>query len=187
MADSISIRVSTTELRELLTHGCPAAILRAARKAGSTALRDMRAEASKRIRARKRIRVSATRRVLDIRTAKGSTLESLEWALRVRGGSVPLSAYPHRQVKSGVSVEVNVGERKILKSAFVATMRSGHEGIFLRRGSKRLPIAERMSSRPVDVLLNEGEADALATRGQVAFGATFMRLLPIEMAKENAR
>lgn len=186
MAASINVSISTTELRELLATGTTAAIRRAMRKAGSTALRDMRSEASKRVRKRKRIRAQIVHRSL-VREARGRQLEDMEWALRVRNERVPLSAYPHRQVKKGVSVEVDRGVRKIVRSAFVATMESGHKGIWVRRGARSLPVRELLGSRPHDELLHDDGAEAVAARGARSLRDTFARLLPEEVAKEKAK
>lgn len=105
-------------------------------------------------------------------------------------------AYPHSAVAGrtgkrgmgprsmgGVAVEVNTGKRTIVRGAFVATMANGHQGIFRRCGSARLPIEELLGSRPVDALLHQGEADAVAERGGRSFGETFTRLLPMEVGK----
>jgi hypothetical protein len=159
------------------------AITRALSKAGATALRDMRSEASKRIRQRKRLKAGVIAKAFRLRRPKRQAMDGMTWALDVSGKAVPLSAYPHRQTKRGVSVEVNRGKRTLIKGAFLATLRSGREGVFMRLGRERLPIRELLGSRPVDALLHEGESEAVAARGQRSFGATFERLLPIEMAK----
>lgn len=161
------------------------AVRRALRKAGSNALRDMRAEASKRVRTRKRIKAGIVRKALHLRRPRNVDLDGGEWTIDVSGAPVPLSAYPHRQTKRGVSVEVNRGKRTLIPRAFIATMASGHRGVFIRRGAARLPIEERLGSRPVDALLHKGEAEAVATRGARALLATFTRLLPLELGKEQ--
>jgi len=71
----------------------------------------------------------------------------------------------------------------LAQGAFLATMKSGHVGIFRRRGAARLPIQELLGSRPVDALLHEGEADGVAERGGRSFGETFTRVLPMELGK----
>ena len=151
------------------------AVRRALRRAGTTALRDMKAEASKRIRQRKRLKVSAVSKALVPAKPLGKAEEG-QWTLRVRGNPVPLIAYPNRQTKKGTSVEVNRGKRSLVAHAFVATMATGHKGIFLRRGEQRLPIVERFGSRPVDALLHKGEAQAVAERGARSLSETFTRL-----------
>ena len=156
---------------------------RALRKAGATALRDMRSEASKRIRQRKRIKVSYIGKALTLRRARGSDIAGMEWSLDVSGQPVPLVAYPHRQTKKGVTVEVNRGKRTLVAGSFLSTMQSGHKGVFRRRGAARLPIDELRGSRPVDALLHKGESEAVAARGAKSFGDTFVRVLPLEIGK----
>jgi hypothetical protein len=180
---AISVTWDKSGIAALETGPLKRAVVRALRKAGATALRDMRSEASKRIRARKRIKPSYIARALTLRRPKGSDIASMAWVVDVSGEPVPLVAYPHRQTKKGVSVEVNRGKRTLLKGAFVATMKSGHEGVFRRRGKARLPIEELRGSRPVDALLHKGEAQAVADRGGKSFAATFVRVLPIEVGK----
>lgn len=172
-----------SELAALEAGPLKAAVRRALRKAGATALRDMRSETVKRIRFRKRIRSRYISRALTLRRAKGSDIAAMEWAIDVSGEPVPLVAYPHRQTRNGVSVEVNRGKRTLVAGSFVATMRSGHQGVFRRRGNGRLPIDELRGSRPVDALLHRGEADAVAERGGRSFAATFARVLPLEVGK----
>ena len=183
MPIDINVKWDRRELQALATGPFKAAVKRALRKAGGTALRDMRSEASKRIRARKRIRPSYIKRAITMQRAKGSDISRMEWALRVSGEPVPLTAYPHRQTRKGVSVEVNRGKRTLVAGSFKATMKSGHQGVFKRKGSARLPIRELLGSRPIDALLHRGEAEGVAERGGRSLAATFTRLLPIEIGK----
>lgn len=159
------------------------ATVKALRKAGATALRDMRSEASKRIRTRKAIKPKYIARALTLRRPSGSDIASMAWAVEVSGEPVPLVAYPARQTRRGVTVEVNRGKRTLIPGAFVATMKSGHQGVFRRRGPGRLPIDELRGSRPVDALLHKGEAQGVADRGAKSFAATFVRVLPMAVGK----
>lgn len=58
-------------------------------------------------------------------------------------GTSPVRAYDLgvREIRSGVSYKGSGGRVKV-KSAFVATMKSGHTGVFQRETRKRLPIRE---------------------------------------------
>lgn len=183
MTLDVNVKWDRSEMAGMEAGPLKGALKRALRKAGATALRDMRSEASKRIRARKRIKVRYITRALKLRRAKGGDIASMSWAVDVSGEPVPLVAYPHRQTKKGVSVSVNRGKRTLLEGAFVATMKSGHKGVFRREGTARLPIKELRGSRPVDALLHEGEADGVAARGGESFNATFARVLPLEIGK----
>lgn len=199
---AVSVRIEVQwdkrEIAALETGPLKGALKRALRKAGATAVRDMQSEAVKRIRARKRIKPRYIRDAITLARPKGGDIAGMEWAINVSGKPVPLIAYPHKVVKGkrgrggvgprspgGLLVEVNVGKQTFVRGAFVATMRSGHQGIFRRRGTSRLPIHELLGSRPVDALLHTGEADAVAARGGKSFSETLERVLPMEIAKSS--
>jgi len=105
----------------------------------------------------------ASRRVrqtwnLNVKEAKAgyivvkSSPQTLESRVIVKGKPVPLMAFKPRQTKKGISVTIKKGHRTMLRSAFIATMRSGHVGVYKRVGRKRLPIRERsVVSYPVMV------------------------------------
>jgi hypothetical protein len=169
MSIDIDVKWDKSGIAALETGPLKRALVRALKKAGATA--------------RKRIRPRYITRALTLRRVRGGDVAAMSWALDVDGAPVPLVAYPHRQTKEGVSVEVNRGKRTLVKGSFVATMKSGHKGVFRRRGTARLPIDELRGSRPVDALLHEGEADAVAARGGSSFAATFVRVLPLEIGK----
>jgi hypothetical protein len=183
MTVSINATWDRSQMKALEDGPFKSALKRALRKAGATALRDMRSEASKRIRTRKRISSRYVSRALSLRRPSGGDINSMKWSVLVSGEPVPLVAYPARQTAKGVSVEVNRGKRTLIKGAFIATMKSGHKGVFRRRGKARLPIDELRGSRPVDALLHEGEAQGVADRGGTSFAATFVRVLPLEIGK----
>ena len=195
----VEVKWDKRAIAALATGPMKSAVRSALRKAGSTALRDMRSEGTKRVRAMKRIKPRYIRDAMSLR-ATGGAIKDMEWALNVSGKPVPLIAYPHKAVKGraatrsgrgkagprspgGMIVEVNVGKQTFVRGAFVATMRSGHQGIFRRKGAARLPIVELLGSRPVDALLHSGESEAVAFRGYQSFAQTFTRVLPIEIGK----
>lgn len=161
------------------------AITRAVSKAGGDAIRKMRTEGGKRVRNRKRFKAARVRRATPLRFPRGSrTLDQLEWRMDVSGREVPLVDFPNpRQTRKGASVGVNTGKRTLVKGAFLATMKSGHTGIFRREGKARLPIKELFSTRVSDVFRDADMVPALFTKAQTVFSATFTRLLPLELAK----
>lgn len=185
MSVDVNVKWDRSGIAPLETGPMKAALKRALRKAGATALRDMRAEAKKRITARKRIKGKYITRALTLRRAKGADIARMEWAVDVSGQPVPLVAYPHRQGKKGVTVEVNRGKRTLVAGSFVASMQSGHKGVYKRRGKARLPIKELMGSRPVDALLHRGEKEGVAERGGRSFAETLARVLPLEVGKNS--
>lgn len=198
---TVRVEFNERELRALLrvTPG----VRRAMRKAWATALRDMRSEASKRVRQRKRIKARFVHRALVLRKPTGDPTATAA-GIDVRGEAMPLSAYAIREKRqgvmhrgsraraisytrgAGVSAQVNVGgKRAFIRSAFIATLKSGHKGVFVRRGIKRLPIDELFTSRPVDPLFDQGNAQGVAERGAGSLVSAFSRLLAMEIAKEG--
>jgi hypothetical protein len=148
-------------------------VLDSARKAGSSALRAMKSEASKRIRQDRPLKVKWVNRLLFVRIPKKGG--ELVWHLGAAPAPVPAIAFPTRQTKAGVSVEVNRGRRTLIKGGFLATMKSGHKGVFIRDGKKRLPISEEYTGRISELF---AEASPLVqARGVEVFRSTFQRLM----------
>src|SRR5574343_246122 len=99
------------------------------------------------------VKTDATR---EIRKSYNVTLKALQPAFSIwrattvdlvatvsaSGRPLQLIGFSARQTKTGVSVSVKRGARKVVKSALIARMQSGHIGVFRRQGRKRLPIDE---------------------------------------------
>jgi hypothetical protein len=96
--------------------------------------------------------------------------KSLSGSLTTSRHPVPLYLYAARQVRDGVSVLVRRSRgREVIKGAFIATMKSGHVGVFKRApdarhriamkdGKRRwtaLPIQEQYGPTVVGVLANK--------------------------------
>ncbi len=104
----------------------------------------------------------------DIRPSLGLTRATFgqpQARLVVTGRRIPLIAFRARQTLTGVSYRLP-GGRGTIAHAFLATMRSGHRGVFRRRGRARLPIVElRGPSLPQIVrnrdLFNPAPAEAV--------------------------
>jgi len=86
----------------------------------------------------------------DVRDAlpiRDATIERAEAAFRAGLTRIPLIYFkakapePSRGKGRGVSYALT-GSRNRIPNAFIATMRSGHRGVFARKATKRLPIAE---------------------------------------------
>lgn len=180
----IQFRWSPSEIEPFLGGGVERAVVRALSKGGGDGIRAVRAEGKRRVRARKRIRAEhLANRALPLSYPKSRKIDGMAWTMRVSGEPVPLGKYPARQTRRGVSVQVNKGQRKLLKGAFIATMDSGFRGVFMREGKRRLPLRHLLSSRASDVFQDEGLAQRVLLRGHTVFSGTFRRLLPIELEK----
>lgn len=161
-------------------------------KAGGDAIRFIRTGTTKLVRQRKRMKVARLRAGLPLFFPKSKAeISQLVWRMDVSGEPVPLSEFPYRVVKrkegrrhgGGVMVQVNVGRRTMVHSAFVARLKSGHVGIFRRRGEARLPIDEALTSRISDVAQDTGFIPFVQVGAQARFEASFQRLLPLELGK----
>lgn len=90
----------------------------------------VRAEAVRAVRRRyPGFKASAARATMQIIRA---TYARPTATVRVRGRRTPLIEFSARQTKSGVSVRIRA--RKTVRGAFIATMPSGHRGVFQRTG-----------------------------------------------------
>jgi hypothetical protein len=184
MAVAVGFEIDKKDLAFLTQMKALRAAKKAANKARTTSLRDMKSEAKKRVRARKQLKARLVNRALHPFRGKSRDLSSMAWGLRVSGAPVLASDYPHSVNRKGVRVRVNKGKSTLIESAFVASMPSGAKGIFVRRGAKRLPLIQPLGSRPVDALLHAGEADGIRQRGQDSFADGFLRLLKLELDKQ---
>ena len=103
-----------------------------------------RAESVRRICAEWAVKPAAARKALTIRRASAARQEAAVEAVGGRGYGIPLVSFGARQTRRGVTYRLKkAGGRNLVKGAFLATMRSGHRGVFVRKGKARLPIAEK--------------------------------------------
>lgn len=101
------------------------------------------------------LKVSDANKALRYRQA---TVNTPVTRLAAGFGRIPLMAFnargpvPSRGKGRGVSYRMGAGNaRTRLQSAFIARMRSGHEGVFMRKGRGRLPIVELRGPSPGQV------------------------------------
>jgi hypothetical protein len=187
MAQPFTVEWDSRELNVLRGGKVEAAIASTLSKAGNEAARKMKAESNRQVRDRKRFKVAAVNKALPlIFPGSSKEIHKLVWRMKVAGTPVPLAAFPHRQQKNGVMVEVNTGKRKLIKSAFTAQMKSGHEGIFRRKGDERLPIQELWTTKISDVFKDGDFIPHIQGHTQQAFTSAFARLLPLELNKIKA-
>jgi hypothetical protein len=160
------------------------ALFKALSKAGGDAARAMKRQSAKDVRQRKRFKLAKVNKSMKLVFPRGKReLKDLIWRLDVSGAPIPLAELPYRQTAQGVEVEIKPGKQSLVKSAFVATMKSGHTGIFRRRGAKRLPIDEGFTARVSDVMQDDGVIPDVFEQAQTVFAQSFERLLPLEVRK----
>lgn len=91
------------------------------------------------------VKVTTVKDEIKVRLA---SVNDLRATVSSTGTRLPLIEFnakgpvPSRGQGRGVTYRIGAGGRRRLPHAFIATMRSGHAGVFQRRGTKRLPINE---------------------------------------------
>lgn len=136
------------------------------------------------------------------RTVKANTTH-LSGLFESKGSPVPLIEYGARATKTGVSVQVKKGNpRSLIKGAFIATMKSGHTGVFWRQWHQavskptnkkipygklpkryRLPIAQRYGPRVPDILENQPVMSVVLTKAGDRMHKNIERELNYELSK----
>lgn len=128
------------------------------------------------------LRIGDIKKAINIARAN---LARLYASALASGRPIPLSAYSARQTAKGVSVNVLHG-RKLIQHSFMATMPTGHIGVFKRIGGRRikkikngkrylseLPIKQMFGPAIPDALVNKAVVEAVMQTIQDKFLPTF--------------
>ena len=150
------------------------------------------------------------RKALTVTKATAARLEASVQATGGRGKRIPLVVFGARQTRKGVTVKVKrAGGRGLLPGAFIATMKSGHRGVFVRAAKSRkqgtpyralpirtvktgawagttyrpgLPIVEK-ASISIASMWNRGIIDQVVTESQSFMTRRVNALLQLELTK----
>ena len=140
----ITVRVEGIDAVQRLLAEAPRKLARATVHALNDGAVHARAESVRLIGAEWNVKPAAARKALTIRRASAARQEAAVEATGGRGYGIPLVGFAARQTRRGVTYRLKkTGGRSLVRGAFIATMRSGHRGVFQRRGRARLPIAEK--------------------------------------------
>lgn len=120
----------------------------------------------------------------DLKSTLTIKANSDSYSLISKGGMFALAKFklsnrdPAKRPKKGISVTVKKGKKmRLNKGAFVARMKSGHVGVFIRRGKKSTPIDERFGPGAPIMLGNEEVID----RGQERFREVYNQRVEHEL------
>jgi Prophage minor tail protein Z (GPZ) len=132
MAASIEVKFEATRAEELLKQ-YPKRVERATMRALNRALTSGHTELARLISKDMGLKVSVVKAALKSTPA---TPARLEVRLAASAKKLPLIKFGARQTRSGVSYNIGTGGggRKALAHAFIATMPTGHSGVFTRIG-----------------------------------------------------
>ena len=127
---------------------------KAQRSATNKLMRKASVAASKKVREVYVIKARDLKQFTKIRRASGSRSTA---TLIITGSPIGLIHFGPKQVRRGVSVRIKkTSGRKVVKSAFIEVMPSGHIGVFQRVGKGRLPIKELKTLSPIKMYEVEG-------------------------------
>lgn len=134
------------------------------------------------------LKAAAIKKGLKVRRASAGNLRS---SVVASGRPIPLIQYGARQTAKGVTVNVLNG-RKLIKGAFIATMRSGHTGVFVREPNgkhKKVMSGGKASwhQLPIRELFGPAVPDGLASKAvQQALQQMILEKFPAILQRESA-
>jgi hypothetical protein len=141
-------------------------------------------------------RKRATQKVREVYNVKAGDLKQSTRIYRARrarpeallvisGKKMPLILFGARQRAKGTTVRVKkTAGRKLIRSAFIATMKSGKIQVWMRKGKSRLPIRQMFTVSPPKMFEKEGETafqDIIAKE----MSPTFKRELDFYLSRIN--
>lgn len=174
MPIEIQVHYDTRDIAVWLTRANMPQLKRAVASALNRTITQVKTQATRSVRSEVKLKAKDIHDRLVLIRAHSSKSASLQMQaiMKISGKPVPLISYGARQTKKGLAVHVKKS-RVILKHAFMARMRSGHGGIFVRKTKKRLPIQELYSTRVSDVFKNTGFIPKLTHFAQGKFSHNF--------------
>lgn len=161
------------------------ALARALRLAGNAAIRTVQKESSGHILSKKYLRESEVKDGLPlIFPGTRTEIRALQWTELVSGKPIQLIKFPHVATSNGILIRISKGTgTKRIASGFLATMKSGRKGIFMRRGKARLPIDELYTTRLSDSMSNPATIVSIYSKAYPKMQATFDKGLIREFKK----
>lgn len=154
---SFTVEVSKSDVRRLekslrgINRGAETAISRGINKTASAA----KTQVIRRISEKSGYQKKVIRPHVTVDKANRSKLSG---KVRITGGRIPVIQMKARQTRRGVAFS-REGMRKLIRSGFIATMSSGHEGAFRRTSGSRLPIKEQFGPSVLTIYIRDVEGE----------------------------
>lgn len=143
-------------------------------------------EAGRQIRATYNIKMTALNKQMKVNYASASKLTS---QVLTMGNAYPLIGFSGtRQNALGVQVQIKIGSApKTITHAFIATMKSGHVGVFSRTAGKaRLPIDESFTLSLPSMFASKKIQDATQTIIMANFGPRLEHEIAYQLGKATS-
>ena len=135
---ALDIEYNKAQLKEVkrMLSAIPRGFEKAASRAINKTATTIRSKITKLVKKYIPLKLKDIRKKITIRKANRSMLQAI---IMVKGGQTPLIKFNAKQTKNGVTFKLD-GKRSKSKHSFIATMPSGHTGVYERRieGGKRV-------------------------------------------------
>lgn len=194
MTITLKLDLKSRNLLERFASKAQRSLVSASKKAGASALRKMKADTSRVIRAEKNLKVSKVKLLIKSHTQNASVADKLGWRITVNGAAIPIGSFPMRQLKGGIKFKANKGSWGSYKGAFIATMKNGHRGAFTRtdktnsrrekyrntqgkKNKSQLPIKELHTSGASSAFKERHNVKRVLDVGGNEFESTFVRVI----------
>ena len=196
MVIKVTAKLDTEPLRRRLKQLEKAAARRTLQRSLSKAKRVMKTEARRQVQRRLNVSVRGFNRATKTTTALRQR-RALAAEVRIQGLPVPAIEFRGtRQTKRGVSVQIKPGgARTIWKNSFIATMDSGHRGVFQRHPQKIKPrtkpkyhalsIREMMGPHVIRALDRPRTRRLVTAKGKRAFLDEFDRQVKLSLSESG--
>lgn len=139
----VEIKIDEPQLRQVrqTLAGIPKAMPRVISRAINRTISPAKTAVSRGIRQEVNIKAGDLNKKIKVEKA---TFGKWEGRIKLSTKRIPLEDFGAKQTAKGVSYKIKkAGGRKVISSGFIATMASGHTGVFKRKGKTRLPIQEK--------------------------------------------
>jgi len=167
------------------------------RQAATSAQRKMRAEVNRQVRSRLALPLKSIARAVSVGGPIIAPGGLASYYVQIKHELTPISDLKPRQTRKGVSFSVLKGKRTLLRGAFIATMATGHQGVFQRASTGRtrtkskggrkvrtwLPIKKQFTATSHGVFAQEQAREAVQRVGEEAYRSTFDRLVFAELRR----
>jgi len=183
---ALTVRLDTAALERDLAKLSDAVAARALARVLNRVIVSVRKEASRLVREELNLRAGDVLKLLSVRRARAREASA---ELHVAAKPAGLILYGARQTRRGVSVKVKRrGARKVVQSAFIATMpKSGHRGVWRRdKGAARLPISELFSTALVQYLDDDQVLRRLIEVAERRFAEEMQREIAYRLGRRAA-
>lgn len=169
----LSITSDTGQARELLDRLDPRRFNRAMSVAVNDTARQTQTVAARAVAKKLGVKVGAAKRQLRLHRSNARTLTA---TIKPSGGSLKLIDFRARHRREDVGATAKVfGTQRTYRGAFIATMKSGHRGVFVRRGAGRLPIRELYAPGIQRTLLQDEVSKAVMDHANSRLAANMAR------------